>query len=81
MQSQGTNHRAVVTNRPGVFVCLRGVYDECADRGKSEKRNSELKRDFLCDRLSEHLSVANLFRVMMHCVAANLLVRLRVIFA
>lgn len=31
----------------------------------------------MCDRLSDHRYMANLFRVMMHCVSANLLVRLR----
>ena len=74
---QGTNRRAVVSNRPGVNVCPQGVYDEYADRGESENRNKELKCEFQCDRLSDHRYMANLFRVMMHCVAANLLVVLR----
>jgi len=73
----GTNRRAVVTNRPGVTVCPGGVYDEYADRGESENRNKELKCEFSCDRLSDHRYMANLFRVMMHCIAANLLVVLR----
>ena len=77
VQSQGTNRRAVVTNRPGVSVCPGGVYDEYSDRGESENRNKELKCELCCDRLSDHRYMANLFRVMMHCVAANLLVRLR----
>ena len=77
VQSAGTNRRAVVTNRPGVSVCPDGVYDEYADRGESENRNKELKCELCCDRLSDHRYMANLFRVMMHSVAANLLVRLR----
>lgn len=77
VQSAGTNRRAVVTNRPGVHVCPDGVYNEYADRGESENRNKELKCELCCDRLSDHRYMANLFRVMMHCVAANLLVRLR----
>ena len=77
VQSAGTNRRAVVTNRPGAKVCPSGVYDEYADRGESENRNKELKCELCCDRLSDHRFMANLFRVMMHCVAANLLVRLR----
>ena len=40
---QGTNRRAVVTNRPGASVCPQGVYDDYADRGESENRNKELK--------------------------------------
>ena len=58
-------------------VCPSGVYNEYADRGESENRNKELKCELCCDRLSDHRFMANLFRVMMHCVAANLLVRLR----
>lgn len=77
VQSAGTNRRAVVTNRPGVSVSPGGVYDEYADRGESENRNKELKCELCCDRLSDHRYMANLFRVMMHSVAANLLVRLR----
>jgi len=77
VNSQGTNRRAVVTNRPGASVCPQGVYEEYADRGESENRNKELKCEFQCDRLSDHRYMANLFRVMMHCMAANLLVVLR----
>ena len=40
--SQGTNRRAVVTNRPGAFVLPGAVYDAYADRGESENRNKEL---------------------------------------
>ena len=77
VQAAGTNRRAVVTNRPGVRVCPAGVYDEYADRGESENRNKELKCELCCDRLSDHRYMANLFRVMLHCISANLLVKLR----
>ncbi len=77
VNAQGTNRRAVVTNRPGVGVCPRGAYDEYADRGESENRNKELKCELRCDRLSDHRYMANLFRVMMHCLAANLLITMR----
>ncbi|WP_146601479.1 hypothetical protein [Novipirellula aureliae] len=40
-------------------------------------RHKELKCELCCDRLSDHRYKANLFRVMMHSVAANLLVRIR----
>ncbi|TWT82553.1 hypothetical protein CA13_40160 [Planctomycetes bacterium CA13] len=76
VQSLATNRRAVVSNRPSVSVCPGGVYDEYADRGESENRNKELKCDLCCDRLSDHRYIANLFRAMMHSMAANLLVRL-----
>ncbi|TWT76174.1 hypothetical protein CA13_41460 [Planctomycetes bacterium CA13] len=79
VNSQGTNRRAVVTNRPGANVCPGGVYEEYSDRGESENRNKELKCELCCDRLSDHRYMANLFRVMMHSLAANLLVRLRAI--
>jgi hypothetical protein len=75
--AQGTNRRAVVTNRPGVQVLPQGVYDEYADRGESENRNKELKCELSADRLSDHRYMANLFRFMMHTLACNLLARLR----
>ncbi len=41
--AQGTNRRAVVTNRPGARVLPGAAYDGFADRGESENRNKELK--------------------------------------
>jgi hypothetical protein len=75
--AQGTNRRAVTTNRPGARVIPQGAYDEYADRGESENRNKELKCELKADRLSDHRYMANLFRLMMHTLAYNLLVRLR----
>jgi len=75
--SQGTNRRAVVTNRPGAFVMPGAAYDAYADRGESENRNKELKCGLLADRLSDHRYFANLFRLYLHATAYNLLVRMR----
>jgi hypothetical protein len=75
--SQGTNRRAVVTNRAGAAVCPEGAYDDYANRGESENRNKELKCELATDRLSDHRYMANAFRMMMHVLAANLLVTMR----
>jgi hypothetical protein len=75
--AQGTNRRAVVTNRPGWEVLPSAVYDEYAERGESENRNKELKRELQADRLSDHRFMANFFRLYLHAAALNLLVRLR----
>jgi hypothetical protein len=75
--AQGTNRRAVVTNRPGCQVLPQAVYDEYARRGESENRNKELKTELQADRLSDHRFLANFFRLYLHTAALNLLVRLR----
>lgn len=75
--SQGTNRRAVVTNRPGAFVLPGPTYDEYADRGESENRNKELKVGLQADRLSDHRYFANLFRLYLHTAAYHLLVSMR----
>ena len=79
--AQGTNRRAVVTNRPGAFVLPGAAYDAYADRGESENRNKELKCGLQADRLSDHRYLANLFRLYLHAAAYNLLVRLRRVVA
>jgi hypothetical protein len=58
--AQGTNRRAVVTNRPGALVMPGAAYDAYADRGESENRNKELKVGLSADRLSDHRYFANL---------------------
>jgi len=73
----GTNRRAVVSNRPGTPVLPQGVYDEYADRGESENRNKELKCDLSADRLSDHRYMANCFRMFLHCAAYSLLLAMR----
>jgi hypothetical protein len=75
--AQGTNRRAVVTNRAGATVLAGAAYDGYADRGESENRNKELKVGLLADRLSDHRYFANLFRLYLHTTAYNLLVRMR----
>jgi Transposase DDE domain group 1 len=75
--AQGTNRRAVVTNRAGVAVLPPAVYDEYAMRGESENRNKELKVELHAGRLSDHRFLANFFRLYLHAAALNLLVRLR----
>jgi len=75
--AQGTNRRAVSTNRPGWLVNPQAVYDEYTERGESENRNKELKRELAADRLSDHRFMANFFRLYLHAAALNLLVRLR----
>ncbi len=75
--AQGTNRRAIVTNRPGAFVLPGAAYDAYADRGESENRNKELKGGLMADRLSDHRYFANLFRLYLHAAAYNLLVRMR----
>lgn len=78
---QGTNRRAIVTNRPGAYVLPAATYDAYADRGESENRNKELKCGLQADRLSDHRYMANLFRLYLHTAAHNLLVRLRHVVA
>jgi hypothetical protein len=75
--AEGTNRRAISTNRPGCHVSPEAVYDEYAARGESENRNKELKRELAADRLSDHRFLANFFRLYLHAAALNLLVRLR----
>lgn len=77
----GTNRRAVLTNRPGALVLPQASYDEYGERGESENRNKELKCSLRGDRLSDHRFMANYFRLYLHCLAANLLVRLRRVVA
>lgn len=75
--AQGTNRRAVATNRPGALVLPNAAYDDYTDRGESENRNKELKCGLQADRLSDHRYMANLFRLYLHATAYNLLARLR----
>jgi len=79
--SGGTNRRAIVTNRPGARVLPGAAYDAYADRGESENRNKELKCSLCADRLSDHRFMANDFRLYLHALAANLLVRVRRVVA
>jgi hypothetical protein len=73
----GTNRRFIVTNRPGAQVLPEATYDDYAARGESENRNKELKCGLSIDRTSDHRFMANFFRLYLHGLAYNLLVRLR----
>ncbi|MGH9806361.1 MAG: transposase, partial [Terriglobia bacterium] len=75
--AEGTNRRAVISNRPGAEILPQATYDEYAERGEGENRNKELKCGLEADRLSDHRYMANLFRLYMHVQAMNLLVRVR----
>jgi hypothetical protein len=77
----GTNRRFIVTNRPGAQVLPEATYDDYAARGEGENRNKELKCGLLIDRTSDHRFMANFFRVYLHGLAYNLLVRLRRVVA
>jgi hypothetical protein len=79
--AQGTNRRFVVTNRPGAELLPAATYDEYVERGDSENRNKEIKCGLAMDRLSDHRFCANLFRLYLHALAMNLLVRLRRLIA
>jgi hypothetical protein len=81
VNDQGTNRRFVVTNRPGAPLFAEATYDEYVQRGDSENRNKELKCGLAMDRLSDHRFCANYFRLYLHALAMNLLVRLRRVVA
>jgi Transposase DDE domain group 1 len=78
---KGTNRRFVVTNRPGAELLPGPTYDAYVERGDSENRNKEIKCGLAVDRLSDHRFVANYFRLYLHALAMNLLVRLRRLIA
>ena len=71
------SQRAVITNVPDAAKDPHKTYLDYAMRGESENRNKELKCDLCADRLSDHRFMANMFRVLLHCMAHNLVVTLR----
>lgn len=75
--AHSTSRRVLVSNRSEVPETPEVVYREYAERGESENRNKELKCGLSGDRLSDHRVMANIFRMMMHCLSHNLLVNLR----
>ena len=70
-----------MTNRPGAGLLPGPTYDAYVERGDSENRNKEIKCGLAVDRLSDHRFVANYFRLYLHALAMNLLVRLRRLIA
>ena len=79
--AHSTSRRTVISNRPEVASDPELVYRDYALRGESENRNKELKCGLSGDRLSDHRYMANLFRLMMHCLSYNLLASLRQLVA
>jgi hypothetical protein len=79
--AHSSSQRAVITNLPEAAHDPEGVYRAYALRGESENRNKELKCDLSIDRLSDHRFMANFFRVYLHCLAHNLVAKLRQVVA
>lgn len=75
--AHSSSRRVLLSNRPEVATDPELVYRDYAQRGESENRNKEFTCGLFGDRLSDHRYMANLFRLMMHCLAHNLLVMLR----
>jgi hypothetical protein len=74
---QGSQRRFVVSNRPGAELLPEATYDEYGQRGESENRHKEFKCELYMDRLSDHRFCANYFRLYLHALALNLVVRMR----
>jgi hypothetical protein len=79
--AHSTSRRVLISNRAEVVDNPEVVYREYAERGESENRNKELKCGLSGDRLSDHRVMANIFRLMMHCLSHNLLITLRQLVA
>ena len=75
--AHSTSRRTLISTRPELSQDPELVYRKYAERGESENRNKELKCGLSGDRLSDHRYMANLFRLMMHCLSHNMLVSLR----
>jgi hypothetical protein len=75
--AEGTNRRFVVSNRPGAVLLWQPTYDEYAQRGESENRHKEFKGQLHMGRLSDHRFLANYFRLYLHALAMNLVMRMR----
>jgi hypothetical protein len=76
--SQGTNLRFVVTSERVTSAAeAEGCYDAYIERGESEQRMDELKNGLSAGRLSCHRLLANVFRLLLHSFAYNLLAAVR----
>ncbi len=71
----GLNRRFVVTNRDGLSA--EDLYEHYVDRGQAENFVKAFKKDLAMDRLSCHRFLANQFRLWLHALAYQLIVRLR----
>ena len=72
--SGGSSLRYVITNRPGTAA---QVFDFYQHRGECENRIGELKNGFAADRLSCQRFLANVFRLLLHASAYNLVALFR----
>ena len=75
--AQGTNRRAVVTNRPGAFVLPGRRLRRLRRPRRKREPQQGTQVGLQADRLSDHRYFANLFRLYLHTAAYNLLVRMR----
>ena len=71
----GLNRRFVVTNREDLPA--QDLYEHYVDRGQAENFVKAFKKDLAMDRLSCHRFLANQFRLWLHALAYQLIVRLR----
>ena len=71
----GLNRRFVVTNREDLSA--QDLYEHYVDRGQAENFVKAFKKDLVMDRLSCHRFLANQFRLWLHALAYQLIVRLR----
>ena len=71
----GLNRRFVVTNRGDLSA--QDLYEHYVDRGQAENFVKAFKKDLVMDRLSCHRFLANQFRLWLHALAYQLIVRLR----
>ncbi len=71
----GINRRFVVTNRQELSA--QELYEYYVDRGQAENFVKAFKKDLAMDRLSCHRFLANQFRLWLHALAYQLIVRLR----
>lgn len=74
----GTNLRFVVTSEAiSTVEEAEACYDAYIERGESEQRLDELKNGLSAGRLSCHRVLANVFRLLLHSFAYNLLAAVR----
>jgi hypothetical protein len=74
----GTNLRFVVTSERVTSAAeAEACYDAYIERGESEQRMDELKNGLCAGRLSCHRLLANVFRLLLHSFAYNLLAAVR----
>jgi hypothetical protein len=73
--SYGPNPRFVITSIEGFRA--EAIYRAYCERGQAENFIKDLKNGLRADRLSCHRFAANFFRLLLHCAAYRLMLRLR----